>query len=178
MKPAEYVSEEAMKGIPLKTGWLPWTKSCFVCGAQNPHGLHLRSRAETDRVILDYTTREADVGYRHIVHGGILMTLMDEVMTWAAILAAQRICVAAEMTTRLVLPVSAGEQLRFEGMILRASPRLLLAESQVWTLDGDRLVAKASGKYAPMPSDQVKACADDFITGPDTLPLDSLFQGI
>ena len=56
-------------------GVLPWTKSCFVCGEQNPRGLHLRSRVEGELVIIDYTPRETDLGYRQIVHGGIAMTM-------------------------------------------------------------------------------------------------------
>ena len=75
--------------MTIPTGTLPWTKSCFVCGQENPHGLHLKCRVDDGQVILEYTTQERDLGWRSIVHGGIVMTLMDEVMTWAAILAAR-----------------------------------------------------------------------------------------
>ena len=113
----------APKSIPREPGKLhgalPWTRSCFVCGQDNPHGLHLRSRIENGRVMLDYTPREADLGYKHIVHGGIAITLLDEVMTWASIVAARRICVAAELATRLKKPIHVGQTLRVEGWVVR-----------------------------------------------------------
>ena len=93
---------------------LPRTRSCFVCGVENPHGLHTHSRVEGERVVIEYTARECDCGYRRLVHGGIAMTLLDEAMTWAAILAAGRMCVAAELTTRLRRPMTAGDRLRIE----------------------------------------------------------------
>ena len=75
-----------MSGWDYTTGTLPWTKTCFVCGEDNPNGLRLRSRVEGDRIVLSHVTRDSDLGYRHLVHGGISMTLLDEVMTSFAIL--------------------------------------------------------------------------------------------
>ncbi len=149
-------------------GTLPWTRSCFVCGQDNPHGLHLKSRVEDGRVVIDYVTREADLGYRHIVHGGIAMTLLDEVMTWAAILAARRVCVAAEMTARLKQPIRVGHALRVEGWVTRAASRVLLTEGRILGADGSILMA-ASGKYMPMPEDQLKLAEKDFVEDPDTI---------
>ena len=51
---------------------LPYTRDCFVCGAHNPHGLHLRFRREGDEVHADFTPQPQHAGFRGIVHGGIL----------------------------------------------------------------------------------------------------------
>ena len=156
----------------MKDGWLPWTKSCFVCGEENPHGLHLRSRLEGGRVMIDYTTRRADVGYRHIVHGGIAATLLDEVMTWAAIVATRKVCVAAELTTRLKVPIGVGDRIRVEGWVTRAGSRLCLTEGVVRAPDGRELLT-ASGKYMPMPPDMAGLSEKDFVHSPEALdPLD------
>ncbi len=150
------------------TGTLPWTRSCFVCGIDNPNGLHLRSRVEDSRVVLDYTTRETDLGYRHIVHGGIGMTLLDEVMTWAAIVSCRRACVAAEMSTRLRKPVVVGQALRVEGWVTSARARLILTEGRIVDGAGLELMA-ASGKYMPMPADQAFLCSKDFVPDAGTI---------
>lgn len=150
------------------SGNLPWTRSCFVCGQDNPHGLRLKSRVEDGRVVIDYTTREADLGYRHIVHGGIAMTLLDEVMTWAAILAARRVCVAAEMTSRLKQPIRVGRALRVEGWVVKAASRLLLTEGVIRDPDGAELMT-AAGKYMPMPEDQLRLAEKDFVDSPGTI---------
>ena len=155
---------------------LPWTRSCFVCGEANPRGLNLRSRLEGDGVVLEYTPRETDLGWRHLVHGGIAMTLLDEVMTWAAIAGARRACVAAEVTVRLRQPIHVGRKLRVEGRAVTIRPRLIVTEGRI--LDSElRVLVEASGKYMPMPADQVPLCSEDFVAGPDTVDLDELMGG-
>jgi uncharacterized protein (TIGR00369 family) len=158
-------------------GTLPWTRSCFVCGQDNPHGLHLRSRLENGRVILEHTTREPDLGYKHIVHGGIAITLLDEVMTWAAIVTARRVCVAAELTARLKKPIRVGTRLRVEGWVTKATPRLLATEGRI-TAGGGELLLSATGKYMPMPKDQIALTHKDFVMSPDALRPDDLLAGI
>lgn len=161
-------AEEGRHRVTLPSGTLPWTKSCFVCGEANPHGLQLRSRIENDRVVLDYTPRDRDRGWMHIVHGGITMTLMDEVMTWAAMLAVRGACVAAEMTSRLKSPVEVGQALRVEGYVSETKSRVVLTESRI--LDGEgRVLASATGKYMRMPADKALLCEDDFSWTDDTI---------
>ncbi|MBN1269033.1 MAG: PaaI family thioesterase [Kiritimatiellae bacterium] len=150
------------------SGTLPWTKSCFVCGEENPHGLRLRSRVEDGKVIVDYTTRETDVGYRGIVHGGIMMTLLDEVMTWAAILAMRKMCVAAELNVRLRRPVGVGQALRAEGRVTRPSARLTLTEGVVLDSEGNALLT-AEGKYMPMSEEQAALSEKDFVLSPGAI---------
>lgn len=158
---------------PALKGTLPWTRSCFVCGEENPKGFRLRSRIEDGVVTLDYRPVEADLGWRHTVHGGITMTLMDEVMTWAAMLASRQPCVAAEMTSRLKRPVEVGQSLRVEGR-LTTGGRILRTEAAVLDTDG-RELATATGKYVPMTGEQYQLCEGDFVMTPDSLKPGDLF---
>jgi uncharacterized protein (TIGR00369 family) len=157
------------------SGALPWTRSCFVCGEDNPHGLRLKSRIEEGRIVIEYTAREADVGWKRIVHGGIAMTLLDEAMTWAAIVAAGRACVAAELAARLRKPIRAGDALRVEGEVTAARPRLYLTQACIRNGGGEILVS-ATGKYLPMPPGEAALCSEDFVAGPETIPFTELFQ--
>jgi len=159
----------------ITSGTLPWTRSCFVCGQDNPRGLRQKSRIEDDRVVLDYVTRESDLGWRHIVHGGITMTLLDEVMTWAAILTSRCACVAAEMTTRLKAPVAVDRQLRVEGMVTRSRRGLVLTAGRVLDTNG-KLLVSATGKYLPMPGDGHALCRDDFVVGPGAVDLHDILD--
>src|SRR5689334_17171332 len=109
-------------------GPLPWTKSCLVCGERNVRGCNLKSRLEDGRVIAEYVTKPHDVGYKHLVHGGIIMTLLDELMTWAAILETGKVCVAAEMTSLLREPVAVGHRLRIEAWVSKNARRIILTE--------------------------------------------------
>lgn len=150
------------------SGQLPWTKSCFVCGEDNPHGLHLKSRLENGKVVIDYTTREADLGYKHIVHGGVAMTLLDEVMTWAAICAAGRVCVAADFSARLSMPIRVRQSIRVEGWVARNAKRLLFTEGRILD-DTGQVYLSATGKYMPMPLDQIDLTEKDFVHSPDAI---------
>src|SRR5206468_1281424 len=96
-------------------GWmsalqLPYTKNCFVCGAHNPHGLHLRFRREGNEVLTDFVAQPHHAGFRGIVHGGIIATALDEAMFWAAATTTKRFCLAAELTVRFLQKVSVGQK--------------------------------------------------------------------
>ena len=150
------------------SGCLPWTKSCFVCGESNPHGLRVKSRLENGKVIIDYTTRETDLGYKHIVHGGLAMTLLDEVMTWAAICAAGRVCVAADFSARLLRPIRLDQTIRVEGWLARDAKRILFTEGQILDADG-QIYLTATGKYMPMPVEQIELTEKDFVHSSEAL---------
>lgn len=160
---------------PVPDGILPWSRSCFVCGESNPHGLRLRSRTEGGVVVLNYAPRAEDLGWRQIVHGGIGTTLMDEVMTWAAILCARRPCVAAEITVRMRQPIAVGQPLRIEGAIERGKPRLMFARGCILDAGGEPLM-EATGKFVPMDEATATLCTDDFVEGPGAIPVAAIFQ--
>jgi len=161
--------------IPVD-GPLPWTRACFVCGEENPRGFQLKMRVEAGRVVADYVTRDSDRGYSEIVHGGLMMTLLDEVMAWAAIVRAGRVCVAAEVTTRLKQPIGIGRTLRIEGEITNARPRLLLAESRILGDDGELLLS-GSGKYVPLEGAEAERFMEDFVSGGDAIDPATLLHG-
>lgn len=159
-----------MSGWDYTSGTLPWTRTCFVCGEDNPHGLRLRSRVEGDRVVLNHVTRASDLGYRHLVHGGISMTLLDEVMTWAGILTLRKACVAAELTVRLKHPIQVGQPLRVEGWITGAKSRITMAEGRVLD-DRQMVLATATGKYIAMSEDGMHLCVQDFVESEEAIHL-------
>lgn len=122
----------------------------------------MRSRVAGDRVVLEHVTREEDAGWRHLVHGGLLMTLLDEVMTWAAILTFRQASVAAELTVRLKAPAPVGGKIRAEGWIVSAKSKLVVTEGRMVDEAGT-VLATAAGKYMAMPGEGMGLCADDFV---------------
>ncbi len=162
-------------GLGNLHGTLPWTRSCFVCGQDNPRGLRLKSRIENGLVMLDYMPRETDLGWKTQIHGGLSATLLDEVMTWVAIISSRKPCVAAEMTVRFKLPVEVGHSLRAEAKPELVKSRIILASSTL-TDDEGRVVAAATGKYMAMSGDQFPLCSEDFVTDAHTIPVHRLMD--
>ena len=118
---------------------------CFVCGDLNQSGLKARFFYDGDRAICEVKADVRFEGYRGIYHGGIIATLLDEVMI-KAILAVDSYAVTAEMTVRYRAPVRIGDQLRFVGTVVRRKGRVFLTEGEA-TVGPDQVVATATGKY-------------------------------
>jgi len=153
---------------------LPWTRACFVCGQDNPHGLRLRCRLDGGHAILEHTARDSDLGWKTFIHGGITMSLLDEVMAWAAMVAARRPCVTVEMTTRLRRPALVGMRLRAQGQVSEVRSRLVRAEARLLDQHGVELAA-ATGKFVPMDPKAAGAWLGDLVWEGGTLRPDEIF---
>lgn len=56
---------------------------CFGCGPQHPFGFHLKFEHDGDGVKTLFTPGGHHQGPPGIMHGGLVMTLADEVAAWA-----------------------------------------------------------------------------------------------
>jgi len=146
---------------------LPYTKNCFVCGAHNPHGLHLRFRRDGEEVLADFTAEPHHAGFRGLVHGGVIATALDEAMFWAAATRQGKFCLAADLNVRYVKKVAVGQKLivaaRFE------TDRGRIWESSAVLRDEQGVVyARAACKQVPMSVADMKHAAVDFLPDPAT----------
>ena len=58
----------------------PTSCMCFVCGRDNPIGLHLHFQDNgVDEVTAEFTILPEFQGYPGIAHGGVIMSILDEV---------------------------------------------------------------------------------------------------
>lgn len=153
---------------------LPWSRSCFVCGADNPLGLRARSYRVADRVELPFQVRPEFAGWRGVTHGGLIATVLDEVMTWAAILAGERPCFAAEFTVRLQRPLPPGTHC--VAVATATGLRRSIIDTAAELRDGERTVyAKATGRYVGVPAQQAGHLRTDFVSTPDCLDVQRYF---
>lgn len=142
---------------------LPHTRSCFVCGLHNPHGLRLDFETDGRIVQARFTPRAELAGFQETVHGGILSTVLDEMMVWACGVQARRFCFCAELTVRFLKPARPGEELLATGeMTANRRDRVYEARGELRNAAGER-VAEATGKYMPIKGDLAQALLDDFV---------------
>ena len=58
---------------------------CFACSPDHPIGFRLAFEIEEDRVVTRFTPGEQYQGPPGIMHGGLVMTLADEVAAWSCV---------------------------------------------------------------------------------------------
>jgi uncharacterized protein (TIGR00369 family) len=120
-------------------------RQCFVCGDENSHGLQARFFVREDgAVITEYTVDERFVGYAKVLHGGILASLLDEVMI-KAVLKDDVIAVTASMDIKFKKPVYVGQTIKLAGWIVQGKGRVFRTEGLA-EVDGT-VVASATGTY-------------------------------
>jgi uncharacterized protein (TIGR00369 family) len=117
---------------------------CFVCGPNNPIGLKLDFSLDGEVMTTEFIPRKEHQGYKNIVHGGIISTLLDEIMVKLAIELGMP-AVTAQMDIRLRKSARVGEKLIFSAEILEDTSKLLLTHAKAVTDNGE-IVAEAKAK--------------------------------
>ncbi|HYO10397.1 MAG TPA: hotdog fold domain-containing protein [Tepidisphaeraceae bacterium] len=148
---------------------LPHTPGCLVCGPQNPFGLRLSQyvNPQTGIVSVDFAARAEDIGFEGIVHGGMIATVIDEAMVWAATWNIKRFCVCGELSVRFRRAAQVGEPLHLEARVEYARPKLVQTMATLRTPDR-QVVAAGEGKYVPMAAENSDAVMRGFIHEPET----------
>src|SRR5215471_3092820 len=145
---------------------LPHTRSCFVCGESNPVGLKLRFETDGRIVHAHFRPRPEHIGFKQTIHGGLIATLLDEIMVWACAVQTKRFAFCAELNVRYLNPVRPNEDLAVLGE-LASNRRDKLFEARAELKNQTGLVlATATGKYLPIKSADVADMATDFVTDP------------
>jgi len=125
--------------------------NCFICGEKNIHGLKAKFYYDGNEVFTEIVTSRDFEGYREIFHGGVVSSLLDEVMI-KAILARDIYAVTAEMTVRFLKPVWVDKKVKFVGKVVKNRGRIFHTEGKALAENGD-ILAEASGKYVEAGND-------------------------
>lgn len=119
--------------------------NCFVCGNKNEIGLQAKFFYDGQKAISEVIALDKFEGYHGIYHGGIISTILDEIMI-KAVLAEDIYVVTAEMTVRFKKPVYTGDKLKFTGWITNNKGRIYFTKGEVVNQSGE-ICATATGKY-------------------------------
>ncbi len=125
---------------------------CFVCGEQNPAGVHVHFYEQDDgSVLARFTAAEHHQGYPHRVHGGVISAIMDEVMGRAIMIRYGEAVwgVTAELSLRFRQPVPVGVELTAVGRVVKEGSRLFEGAGALYLPDGT-VAAEGAGKYVKL----------------------------
>jgi len=118
---------------------------CFVCGDKNPEGLRIRFFLDGDDAVAECDAEPRFQGFKGIYHGGLISTLLDEIMA-KAVLARRKYAMTVEITVRYKKAVPVGERLVLRGRVIAEKGRLFETEGTISSPSGD-VYATASGRY-------------------------------
>jgi uncharacterized protein (TIGR00369 family) len=127
---------------------------CFACGHENPFGLRMQFRRDGEQgVISEYTPRREHQGFPGVMHGGVLVALLDEAMAWAMFAEHRALGVTAKMETRYRRSASPDGPLTVRAAVTRVRGRRIEVESSIEDAEGNRLV-EASALFLRVPTDE------------------------
>lgn len=128
--------------------------NCYGCGSDNPVGLKLRYRNEGEMVVTDFVPLEEHQGWPGITHGGIIASVLYEVMenyTYQnGIIAMMR-----GMETRFRKPIITGQPITARSWLVEESGRILKVAGSLTTTD-DVLLAQGNAELMLLNEDQIK----------------------
>jgi uncharacterized protein (TIGR00369 family) len=119
---------------------------CFACGELNEIGLHLALKFEPNRCHADLALPNVYEGWEGVVHGGIICTILDEVMAWALI-DMDSWGVTARMSVEFKRPLLVGQAIRAEGWVVDARRRLHRTAGRIVDAGTGEVVATAEATY-------------------------------
>lgn len=139
--------------------------NCFGCGALNQSGLHLHfyRLADDSGIWAPFTPTAAFEGYGGIIHGGIVCTLLDEIMAWA-LYARSAWAVTARMQTSFRQPVRIGEDVILTARIARDRGRVFEVHGQVLRASDQAVLAESDGVFMRVPEAQAAEWNERYLT--------------
>lgn len=135
---------------------------CYACGMSNPIGLKLDNfRRDNGEALADFRPVPDHRGTAGSLHGGVIATVLDEIMVWAAILFEDTLAVTATMELRYRRPPGLSERLVVAGRVVsRSGSRLRLAGEM---RRHDEVLVESSGLYVA--SDHVNTLLENSLDG-------------
>ena len=131
----------------------PNSRNCFACGLENPYSLGLTfHELDSGQVVSEVSIPGHFEGYPGIVHGGIIASMLDEIVSRAAMVGNhEHFFLTAKLEIRYRAPVPTQTPLRLRGEVCKdrggtkvSHGELLLPDGTV-AAEADALLAAYSG---------------------------------
>lgn len=131
--------------------------ACFGCGPANPRGMQLQFERDEQRqrVTGRFRLGAEFQGGQGMIHGGIVATVLDEVMSKVNGLL-DELAVTAELKIDYLKPIRVGQELVVEGFLVKREGRQLYHEGEIRDAQG-ALLARAKGRFVVIDREQFAA---------------------
>lgn len=132
----------------------PNASMCFVCGRDNPAGLGMSFYDNGQDLVMSKVTPAAHFeGYPGVLHGGIVATILDEVVGRVSMVKDHHhFMMTVKLLTKYRHPVIIGQELTAIGRAVRIGGRIGKAEGEIILADGT-IACEAEIVMADMPTE-------------------------
>ena len=147
---------------------------CFACGALNEHGIHLDLHVDGDRCWTELALPDRFQGWDGIAHGGIICTILDEVMAWS-LAATDNWGLTARMSVDFKRPVRLGVPIRGEGWVTAVRRRLVDTAASLVDPASGEVLATATATYVAADAERKRELQARYrfrLTEPGVAPTD------
>ena len=135
----------------------PNSRHCFICGLENPVGLHLHIY-ETEPGVVEtaYTAPDHFQGYPGVLHGGIVAAILDEVSGRAHMGDADtpRFMFTGKLEVKYRKNVPIGQPLKIIGKAGKDRKKFVEAWAGIYD-EGGELLAEANAIHINVPQDKL-----------------------
>ena len=139
---------------------------CFACGTLNEQGLGLVLHVGPQRSWVETTLDRRFEGWDGMAHGGIIATILDEVMAWS-LAGADNWGVTARMAIAYRAPVQLGRPIRAEGWITRQRRRVMDTEASIVDVTSGAVLATATGVYVAADEERKRQLRERYAFAPE-----------
>lgn len=133
-----------MNEVPTGGGLFADDRYCLCCGEKNTRGFRMKFRYEGERLLSETVVPKEYQGFANVVHGGILGTLLDELMVNLYWLKGEK-AVTAEYQVRLKSPCPVDRKVLLSAWHVETKKNILLTAAEARLEDGT-IVAEATAK--------------------------------
>ena len=131
---------------PEKSKTDPFTddRYCLCCGEKNPVGLKMKFHYVDNKIVSEAVIPKEFQGFADVVHGGVLGTILDEVMVNLYWLKGEK-AVTVEYQVRLKAPCPVNRKVLFSAWKVETKRNIHFTKAEARLEDG-MVVAEASAK--------------------------------
>ncbi len=147
--------DKTIKSIPKLEGY-----NCFACGTENPIGLKLSFYRQGEYVCSDITLGKNYEGWENMAHGGIVSTLLDEVMSWAVIYFKRIFFVTRRVKIKYIRPVPLYKLLTVKGKMIEGGNRRLCKAKGLIQDEDENILVRGEATFAILPDKDLNLVPD------------------
>jgi len=126
----------------------PSATDCFICGKNNPSGVHADFYdLECEKIACVFTARSIHEGHPGILHGGIICSILDETAGRSMTVVRPEIgAFTVQLDTTYKKPVPSNTRLVALGWVEEVREKVYISKAQIYLEDGS-VAAEAKGVY-------------------------------